>query len=142
MLIIGLGEIGSRLAKLAKTFGMRVLGVKQDITRHDGTADEVYSPQQLPRLFSQADFVVLCCPLTSSTRNVIDAGAFSAMKVAGHLVNVARGGCVDEAALATALTTGQIAAMNRYRWIRLSGQWTISSSRPTRRVRPENTKTM
>ena len=109
MLIIGLGEIGSRLAKLAKTFGMRVLGVKQDITRHDGTADEVYAPQQLPRLFSQADFVVLCCPLTPSTRNVIDAGAFSAMKVAGYLVNVARGGCVDEAALATALTTGQIA---------------------------------
>ena len=109
MLIIGLGEIGSRLAKLAKTFGMRVLGVKQDITRHDGTADEVYAPQQLPRLFSQADFVVLCCPLTPSTRNVIDTGAFSAMKAAGQLVNVARGGCVDEAALATALTTGQIA---------------------------------
>ena len=109
MLIIGLGEIGSRVAKLAKAFGMSVLGVKQDITRHDGAADEVYTPQHLPNLFSQADFVVLCCPLTSSTRNVVDKGAFLAMKTGGQLVNVARGGCVDEAALVTALTTGQIA---------------------------------
>ena len=110
MLIIGLGEIGSRLAKLAKVFGMRVLGVKQDISRHDGTADEVYAPCQLSTLFGQADFVVLCCPLTSTTRNLIDKSALSAMKSSGQLVNVARGGCVDETALANALTKGQIAS--------------------------------
>ncbi len=110
MLIIGLGEIGSRLAKLAKVFGMRVLGVKQDISRHDGAADEVYAPRQLSTLFSQADFVVLCCPLTSTTRNLIDKSALSAMKSSGQLVNVARGGCVDEKALANALTKGQIAS--------------------------------
>ena len=110
MLIIGLGEIGSRLAMLAKVFGMRVLGVKQDISRHAGTADEVYTPEQLPNLLAQADFVVLCCPLTSTTRNLIDKSALSAMKSSGQLVNVARGGCVDEAALANALTKGQIAS--------------------------------
>ena len=110
MLIIGLGEIGSRLAKLAKIFGMRVLGVKQDISRHDGIADEVHAPSELPRLFSHADVVVLCCPLTSTTRNLIDQSAFSAMKRSGQLVNVARGGCVNEAALANALTKGQIAS--------------------------------
>jgi phosphoglycerate dehydrogenase-like enzyme len=109
MLIIGLGEIGSRLAKLAKVFGMRVLGVKQDISRHDGTADEVYTPEQMPNLLAQADFVVLCCPLTSSTQNFMDKSAFSAMKTGGQLVNVARGGCVDESALVSALTTGEIA---------------------------------
>ena len=109
MLIIGLGEIGSRLAKLAKAFGMRVLGVKQDVSRHDGTADEVYSSEQLPKLLAQADFVVLCCPLTPSTRNLMDKSGFSTMKTAGQLVNVARGGCVDESALVSALTTGEIA---------------------------------
>lgn len=110
MLIIGLGEIGSRLAKLAKVFEMRVLGVKQDISRHGGVADEVYSPDQLPKLFGQADYVVLCCPLTSTTRNLIDKSALSRMKSTGQLVNVARGGCVDEAALADALTNGEIAS--------------------------------
>jgi phosphoglycerate dehydrogenase-like enzyme len=109
MLIIGLGEIGSRLAKLGKAFGMRVLGVKQDISRHDGVADEVYTPEQLLTLLAQADFVVLCCPLTSSTHNLMDKSAFSAMKTGSQLVNVARGGCVDESALVSALTTGGVA---------------------------------
>ena len=70
----------------------------------------MYAPRQLSTLFSQADFVVLCCPLTSTTRNLIDKSALSAMKSSGQLVNVARGGCVDEAALANALTKGQIAS--------------------------------
>ena len=109
MLIIGLGEIGSRLAKLAKVFGMRVLGVKQDVSRHDGTADEVYTPEQLPILLAQSDFVVLCCPFTSSTQQLMDKSAFSEMKTGSQLVNVARGGCVDETALMSALTTGGIA---------------------------------
>ena len=109
MLIIGLGEIGSRLAKLAKAFEMKVLGVKQDVASHDGTADEVYAPDQLETLLGRADFVVLCCPLNRLTREMIDANAFSAMKASAQLVNVARGGCVQEKALAAALTKGQIA---------------------------------
>ena len=109
MLIIGLGEIGSRLAKLAKAFEMEVLGVKQDVASHDGTADEVYAPDQLETLLGRADFVVLCCPLNRLTREMIDANAFSAMKASAQLVNVARGGCVQEKALAVALTKGQIA---------------------------------
>ena len=109
MLIVGLGEIGSRLAKLAKAFEMKVLGVKQDVASHDGTADEVYAPDQLETLLGRADFVVLCCPLNRSTREMIDATAFSAMKASAQLVNVARGGCVQEKALAAALTKGQIA---------------------------------
>ena len=109
MLIVGLGEIGSRLAKLAKAFEMKVVGVKQDVASHDGTADEVYAPDQLETLLSRADFVVLCCPLNRLTREMIDANAFSAMKASAQLVNVARGGCVQEKALAAALTKGQIA---------------------------------
>jgi len=109
MLIIGLGEIGSRLARLAKAFEMKVLGVKQDVASHDGTADEVYAPDQLQSVLARADFVVLCCPLNRSTREMIDANAFSAMKASAQLVNVARGGCVQEKALAAALTKGQIA---------------------------------
>ena len=70
----------------------------------------MYTPEQLPNLLAQADFVVLCCPLTSTTRNLIDESALSTMKSSGQLVNVARGGCVDEVALANALTMGQIAS--------------------------------
>ncbi len=109
MLIVGLGEIGSRLAKLAKAFEMKVVGVKQDVASHDGTADEVYAPDQLETLLARADFVVLCCPLNRLTHEMIDANAFSAMKASAQLVNVARGGCVQEKALAAALTKGQIA---------------------------------
>jgi D-2-hydroxyacid dehydrogenase (NADP+) len=109
MLIVGLGEIGSRLAKLAKAFEMKVVGVKQDVASHDGTADEVYAPDQLETLLGRADFVVLCCPLNRLTREMIDTNAFSAMKASAQLVNVARGGCVQEKALAAALTKGQIA---------------------------------
>ena len=108
-LIIGLGAIGSRLARLAKSFGMRVLGVKQDVACYDEVVDEVYSPGQLTELFSQADFVVLCCPLIDRTRYIIDTDAFAAMISSSYLVNVARGGCVEEDSLATALIDRQIA---------------------------------
>ena len=109
LLIVGLGAIGSQLARIAKACGMRVIGVKRDPTKHDGTADEVHPPDRLPDLLPHADFVVLCCPLTPATRGLIDAAAFAAMKPLAYLVNVARGRCVDEPALLEALRTGRIA---------------------------------
>ena len=60
-------------------------------------------------LLPRADIVVLACPLTPETRNLMDAQAFAAMKETGYLVNVARGGCVGHDALVAALQNGQIA---------------------------------
>ena len=109
MLIIGLGEIGSRLSRIAKAFGMRVIGVKNDITEHNGIVDELYPAPKLKYLLNKADFVVLSCPLTPDTRNLIDKAAFAEMQTSSYLINVARGGCVEEKALLEALENGQIA---------------------------------
>ncbi|MXY95610.1 MAG: D-2-hydroxyacid dehydrogenase [Caldilineaceae bacterium SB0664_bin_27] len=109
LLIIGLGKIGSRLAKLAKAFDMRVLATKRNPATAAGPADAVHTPDDLPALLPQADFVALTCPLTPDTENVIDAPAFAQMKESAYLINVARGGCVDEPAMLTALQSGAIA---------------------------------
>ena len=109
LLIIGLGKIGSRLAKLAKAFDMRVLATKRNPATAAGPADAVHPPDDLPALLPQADFVALTCPLTPATENVIDAPAFAQMKESAYLINVARGGCVDEPAMLTALQSGAIA---------------------------------
>ena len=107
--IVGMGAIGSRVARLGKAFGMRVVATKRDPATAEGPADEVYTPDGLPKLLKESDFVVLNCPLTEETRGIIDAEALSLMKPSAYLINVARGACVDEAALLEALRSGQIA---------------------------------
>jgi phosphoglycerate dehydrogenase-like enzyme len=109
LLIVGLGGIGGRLAQLAKAFGMRVLATKRTPATATSPADEVHPPERLRDLLPQADFVALTCPLTPETTKLIDAPALAAMRPSAYLINVARGGCVDEAALLAALQRGQIA---------------------------------
>lgn len=109
ILIIGLGGIGSRLAKLAKAFDMRVLATKRNPATAEGPADEVFTPDHLPQLLPQADFVVLTCPLTPETENLINNEMLHLMKNTAHLINMARGRCVDEPALLDALQNGTIA---------------------------------
>lgn len=109
LLIIGLGKIGSRLAKLARAFDMHVLATKRNPTVAAAAADSVHPPDQLPALLPQADFVALTCPLTPATEKVIDAAAFARMKESAYLINVARGRCVDEPAMLAALQSGAIA---------------------------------
>ena len=109
LLIIGLGGIGSRLAQLAKAFGLRVIGVKRDPTTGGEAADAVHALGELKALLPRADFVALTCPLNKETEKIVDAGALSRMKKSAYVVNVARGGCVDEPALVHALQEGRIA---------------------------------
>jgi phosphoglycerate dehydrogenase-like enzyme len=109
LLIVGLGGIGSRLAHLAKAFGLRVVGVKRNPATGGEAADSVHAMADLPRLLPQADFVVLTCPLNADTERIIDAEALARMRKSAYLVNAARGGCVDEPALVKALQEGTIA---------------------------------
>lgn len=109
LLIIGLGGIGSRLAQLAKAFGLRVIGIKRNSATGGEAADSVHALTDLKTLLPQADVVVLTCPLNAETEKVIDADAFSRMKPSAYLVNVARGRCVDELALINALQDQKIA---------------------------------
>lgn len=109
MVIYGLGDIGSRLARLARAFDMHVIGIKRDTSSHDGSAHEVQAPDAFLSVLPQADFVVLACPLTAETRGLIGSETLAAMSPHARLINVARGGCVDEEALIAALKSGQIA---------------------------------
>ncbi|MBV9754979.1 MAG: D-2-hydroxyacid dehydrogenase [Hyphomicrobiales bacterium] len=109
LLVIGLGTIGNRLAKLAKAFDMHVTGFRRDPAIGRGHADEVHAIGVLGSFLPRADFVALTCPLTKQTENLIDSQALRAMKPSAFLVNVARGRCVDEAALVEALAGRRIA---------------------------------
>jgi len=109
LLIIGLGDIGSRLARLAQAFGMRVIGIKRDPATGGEAADSVHGLADLAKLLPDADFVALTCPLTKETEEIIDGDALARMKKSACLVNVARGRCVDEPALLEALRAQAIA---------------------------------
>jgi len=110
MLIVGLGRIGARLARLARAFDMRVIATKRDTATGTAGADAVHPHHRLRELLGQADIVALTCPLTPETENLIDAAALAAMKPTAHLINVARGRVIDEPALIEALQQRRIAA--------------------------------
>jgi phosphoglycerate dehydrogenase-like enzyme len=107
--IVGLGGIGNRLAALAKAFGMTVIGTKRDPATYRGPADEVLPADGLASLLERSDIVVLACPLTSETANLIGADQLRRLGPNGYLVNVARGAIVDEGALVDALVNARIA---------------------------------
>jgi phosphoglycerate dehydrogenase-like enzyme len=109
LLVVGLGDIGGRLARLAKAFDMHVIGLRRDPAAGRGAADAVHRMEELKSLLSGADFVALTCPLTKETENLVDADAFGRMKPSAHLVNVARGRVVEEAALVETLAARRIA---------------------------------
>jgi phosphoglycerate dehydrogenase-like enzyme len=109
LLIVGLGQIGGRVAELARAFDMRVEGLRLHPAAGRGAADAVHAVGELGSLLPEADFVALTCPLTPETENLIDAEALARMKPSAYLVNVARGRVVDEPALIEALASGRIA---------------------------------
>ncbi len=109
LLVVGLGQIGGRLAQLARAFDMRVVGLRRDPAAGRGAADAVHTMSELKLLLPEADFVALTCPLTAETERLLDAEALGRMKPSAHLVNVARGRVVDEAALVEALAARRIA---------------------------------
>ena len=92
LLIVGLGDIGGRLAKLAKAFEMQVIGLRRDPNNGAGAADAVHGMGELGRLLPEADFVALTCPLVKETENLIDAAALGRMKRSAFL-KIGRASC-------------------------------------------------
>ena len=101
--ILGYGELGKAVAKLAEAFGMKILV--------GALPNRPVQENRIPfnELLSQVDFLTLHCPLSTDTQNLIDAKAFDAMKPSAFLINCARGGIVNEQDLADALIAGKIA---------------------------------
>lgn len=102
--IVGVGAIGTRVAAVAAAFGMDVLG----LTRRPDTLAQFVVAADKTTLFSQADVVVLTCPLNESTRGLVDAATLALMKPDALLVNVARAAVVDTAAVLAALAAGRL----------------------------------
>ena len=109
MMIVGMGRIGSRLARLAKAFDMRVIGIRRDPASGTNGADSIHGMSDVVKMVPQADFVVLTCALTPQTQGIMSAAAFAAMKPSAYFINVARGRVADEAALIKTLEAGRIA---------------------------------
>ncbi|MFI5359568.1 MAG: D-2-hydroxyacid dehydrogenase [Halanaerobiales bacterium] len=109
MVIVGTGSIGREIARRAKAFRMRTIGVKRNIEGKIDYIDELYSNAQLEIALKQGDYIVIALPLTEETRGFIGRKEFAVMKETAFFVNIARGEVVDEGALIEALKEGRIA---------------------------------
>ncbi len=110
MLIVGLGGIGSEIARLASAFDMRVLGIRASARGGPPFVERVGRPDELETFLGQADVVVNVLPLTDATAGLFDARKFAAMRRSAWFINVGRGGTVVTDDLVAALRSGRIAA--------------------------------
>ena len=106
--ILGVGLIAEYLAPICKTFHMTVIGISGSPRAAPGF-DRMVARGDLMKVAGELDYLVVLAPLTPETRNIVGAKLLAAMKPTAYLVNVARGGVVDEPALIKALEAGQIA---------------------------------
>jgi D-3-phosphoglycerate dehydrogenase len=110
VLLVGYGRIGTRVAKLCTAFGMRVMVNDPAFPTPRIAADGHVPAPDLLAALPEADVVSLHCPMSAATSRMVDADFLGRMKPGSWLINTARGGLVDEAALVTALTNGVIEA--------------------------------
>jgi phosphoglycerate dehydrogenase-like enzyme len=113
--VVGLGSIGQAVARLSLAFGARVLATRRAAGEGIGSDDpglagieRVLPPEGLPELLAESDFVVLALPLTRATESMFDAATLAGFKPGAWIINVARGGLIDERALVRALREGHL----------------------------------
>ncbi|HZY17299.1 MAG TPA: D-2-hydroxyacid dehydrogenase [Ramlibacter sp.] len=106
--LVGWGPIGQALAPLLQALGLQVVVVRHSAA-DAGPALRTVTYDGLGEVLPRADWLLLACPLTGRTRGLVGAGEFARLPAGAHLVNVARGEVVDEAALVAALQTGRLA---------------------------------
>ncbi len=103
LLVLGMGSIGGELASIARGLGMRVIGVRRS------AADGAVTPERLADVAAEADFLVVCTPLTPETRGMVDAKVLARMKPTSWIINISRGAVIDEQALLAALKERRVA---------------------------------
>jgi phosphoglycerate dehydrogenase-like enzyme len=109
LVVVGLGGIGSEVARLGRALGLHVVGVRRTPPGPDAPIDEHVPPDRLASVLPRADWLALACPLNEETRGWIDAEALALLPAGAHLLNVARGEVVEEGALCAALEGGRLA---------------------------------
>ncbi|MBN1246661.1 MAG: D-2-hydroxyacid dehydrogenase [Anaerolineae bacterium] len=108
MVLVGVGAIGAQTAKVAAALGIRVIGVRRDPADAVQGVARMVGPDQLLDVLPEADFLVLTVPLTERTRGMIGETELRAMKPSAIIVNIGRGGTIQENALLRALQEGWI----------------------------------
>ncbi|WP_416416301.1 D-2-hydroxyacid dehydrogenase [Paenarthrobacter aromaticivorans] len=110
--VVGFGNTGKEMAHLGKAFGMRVMAYRRSAAGSSPDVDVMLSKDNgdsLESLIEESDVIMLATPLSDETRHLFGAPEFASMKDTAYLINMARGGVVDQDALIKALETGQIA---------------------------------
>jgi len=105
--IVGLGKIGVETARLAKAFGMQVIGTSRTGSGRD-SVDEYYAPERLADMLLQAEYLVLTVPHTPATENIMGRTELGLLPHGAYVINIARGQVVDEPALIDALCSGHL----------------------------------
>lgn len=106
--ILGVGGIAEELAPRLKAFGMQVIGISRS-ARPVAGIDRFHSRDDLAGIAGELDYLIVLVPYEPATHNLVDAAVLAAMKPAAYLINIARGGVVDEEALVQALNGGRLA---------------------------------
>jgi len=107
--ILGMGGIGSELARLCLGLGMSVIGIRRSPQRGEDPVDELYPPHLLAEVLPRCQWLAITCPLTEETRGLVDRDMLSALPEGACVINVARGEVVEETALIDLLKSGHLA---------------------------------
>ena len=109
VIIVGLGTIGATVARFCRALEMKVIALRRSPQRDGDPVDEMHTLDQLPALLPRCDWLVLACPYTKETHQLVNAGTLALLPRHAYLLNVARGAVVDEKALIAALQSKRIA---------------------------------
>ena len=107
--VVGLGSIGAEVARRAKAFGMRVVAVDAVRRQRPAEVEELWQPDELPKLLAESDFVVIAAPHTPQTEKMFRRPQFRQMKPSAYLINIGRGAIVDLDDLVEALLADELA---------------------------------
>src|SRR5438094_72010 len=108
MVVYGMGSIGGEIARLASAIGMRVIGVRRKGGSRASGVDRVVAAEQLAEVVGEADYLAIAAPLTPATRGAVSREVISRMRPTAWIMNIARGGIVDEPAMIEALQAKRI----------------------------------
>lgn len=107
-MIVGLGTIGSTVARALIALGLHIIGIRRSPRRADDFIDEIHPPSALRALLPRCDWVVLACPHTPETHRLLDRESLACLPTGAGLINVARAAVTDEQAVVEALNSGRL----------------------------------